>query len=59
MRVGRLDLFFFFNIFFILQFSEFGFKELLIVIFLYLLTVLNTLSTVIQSSRKLSKLAGQ
>jgi hypothetical protein len=30
-----------------LQFSEFGFQELLFVIFLYLLTVLNTLSTVI------------
>jgi hypothetical protein len=33
--------------FFILQFSEFGFLELLFVIFLYLLTVLNTISTVI------------
>jgi hypothetical protein len=31
----------------ILQFSEFGFHELLFVICLYLLTVLNTLSTFI------------
>jgi hypothetical protein len=37
----------FFKYFFILQFSEFGFSELSFVIFLYLLTVLNTLSTVI------------
>jgi hypothetical protein len=29
-----------------LKFSEFGFLELLFVMFLYLLTVLNTLSTV-------------
>jgi hypothetical protein len=46
-RVGRSDLSFFFNIFFILKFSEFGILELLFVMFLYLLTVLNTLSTVI------------
>jgi hypothetical protein len=37
----------FIYLFFILQFSEFGFYELLFVIFLYLLTVLKTLSTVI------------
>ena len=46
-RVGRSDLFFFFNIFFILKFSEFGFQELLFVIYLCLLTILNTFATVI------------
>jgi hypothetical protein len=40
-RVSRSDVFFL-NIFFILKFCEFGFLELLFVIFLYLLTVLNT-----------------
>jgi hypothetical protein len=45
---GRSDLWFFlYEFFLILQFSEFGFQELLFVIFLYLLTVLNTLSSVI------------
>jgi hypothetical protein len=44
--VGQID--FFFNIFFfILQFSECGFWALFFVIFLYLLTILNTLSSVI------------
>ena len=36
-----------FNIFFILKFSEFGFQELLFVIFLCLLSILNTFTTVI------------
>jgi ACT domain-containing protein len=44
-RVGRSDFFKYF--FFILKYSEFGFLELLFVIFLHLLTALNTLSTVI------------
>ena len=44
-RVGRSGLFIYF--FFILQFSEFGFLELIFVIFLYFLIVLNTISTVI------------
>ena len=46
-RVGRSDLFFFFIFFFILKFSEFGFQELLFVIFSCLLTILNTFATVI------------
>ena len=49
-RVGRSDLlllFFFIHIFFILKFSEFGFQELLFVIYMCLLTILNTFATVI------------
>ena len=47
-KLGRsVGFIFFFNIFFILKFSEFGSQELLFVIFLCLLTILNTFATVI------------
>ena len=47
-RVGRSATTFFLLIFFlILKFSEFGSQELLFVIFLCLLTILNTFATVI------------
>jgi hypothetical protein len=60
-RVDRSDLFIYlFFLFFFLKFSEFGFLELSFVIFLYLLTFVNTLSTVVDDitpfgSRKKTK----
>ena len=63
-RVGRSDLFFFLNIVFLLKFSEFGSQELLFVIFLCLLTILNThlllllmkLSHLVPEKDKISKI---
>jgi hypothetical protein len=48
-KIGSVGRIYFFCLifFFILKFSEFGFLESLFVMFLYSLTVLNTLSTVI------------